>query len=123
RRTEHDERQVVRLEGLLAEALADTEAEREHQAGDTGVDVDDRATGEVLRVPVLAEDGALVREDAAAPHPVRDRRVDEDRPQEREHEPCAELGAVRDRTRDEGGRDDGEGGTEPDADEALTVAD
>ena len=54
-----------------AEADALAEDERADQAGDAGVDVHDGAAGEV--------EDAERAEEAAAPDPVGDRAVDEDR--------------------------------------------
>ena len=69
--TEQDE--VVRRHVLGAEAAALAEHEGADQAGDAGVDVHHGAAGEVEHAPVA--------EEAAAPHPVGDRRVDDQRPQ------------------------------------------
>ena len=47
-RADHGQREVVRLHRLLAEADPLADDQRQHQAGHTGVDVHDRATGVVL---------------------------------------------------------------------------
>ena len=82
---------------------------REHQAGGTGVDVNRCATGEVDRRELVGDPatrlggGAVERE-----HPVRDREVDEGRPQAGEQQPAAELEAVGHRAGDQGDGDDRE---------------
>ena len=100
---EHDIGQVVRLEGLLAKALADAEHERERQTRSTCVDVDDSSTCEVDDAG-----GSEPAEEAAAPYAVCDGCVDERDPQDGEDGPRGELEAVSKRTRDQGNRDDGE---------------
>ncbi len=85
RGTEHDERQVVRTEGGASEAGALADDDRQDESGDTGVDVHDRATGEVDRVDrgsqatftvvdrseQCGRDAVLgAREQTAAPHHV-----------------------------------------------------
>ena len=67
---------------------------------DAGVDVHHRAAREV--------ENAELGEPAAAPDPVRDRRVDEDRPERDEGEVRPEAHAVDDRAGDQRGGDDGE---------------
>ena len=69
--------------------------------GGRSVDVDDRAAGEVKRAPLC--------EPAAAPHPVRDRRVDDQHPQRDERRIGREPHALDDRSRDQRRGDDGEG--------------
>ena len=65
------------------------------QAGDAGVDMHDRAAGEVEhldpRHPVLV----AVEDAVRAPHPMGDRRIDEDRPQADEPQHRRELHALR----------------------------
>ena len=73
RGADHRVDQVVRRHVLGAEALALAEHQGADQAGDAGVDVHHGAAGEVEHAPVA--------EEAAAPHPVGDRRVDDQRPQ------------------------------------------
>jgi hypothetical protein len=63
--------------------------------------VHDRAAGEVER--------AHVRQEAAAPHPVCDRHVDEDRPQRDERDVGGKAHALDDGAGDERRRDDAEG--------------
>ena len=106
RRAEHRHRQIVRehCRPAVAAALAEQDAERE--TGDTGEDVDDEAARKVER--------AELREEAAAPDPVRHRVVDEDGPEQDEERERAELHALRERTRDERRRDDGEHALERD---------
>ena len=70
-------------------------------AGGTGVDVHRRTTGEVERVQLAADP-------AAAPHPVRDRDVDQGEPAEREDDPAAELHPVGHGTADQRHGDDRE---------------
>ena len=69
---EQRERHVVRQQrrARIVAALADDD--RGDERGDAGVHVNDGSAGEVER--------AHVGEPAAAPHPVRDRRVDERAP-------------------------------------------
>ena len=83
----------------VAESLAKHESA--HQARDTRVDVNDRAAGEV--------ENTLGGPEAARrlPHHVRDRRVDEERPQAHEPEHRREFHAVSERTGNQRGRDDG----------------
>ena len=71
---DHGERQVVRPHRLLHEADALADDQGEHQARDTGVDVDDRAAGVVLgERRVLGQ--ICAGEPAAAPDVVGDREV------------------------------------------------
>ena len=70
-----------------------------HQRRDARVDVHDRAAGEVER--------AHLRQPAAAPHPVRDRAVDDERPQRDEHHVRREAHALDDGAGDQRRRDDG----------------
>ena len=69
---EQRERHVVRQERRRRIVAALADADRSDERGDAGVHVDDRAAGEVER--------AHVREPAAAPDPVRDRTIDDERP-------------------------------------------
>ena len=71
--------------------------ERRH----AGADVDDRAAREVQRA-------ALQQPTARAPHPVRQRIVDQCRPQDEEHDVTPEAHPLHDGARDEGGGDDRE---------------
>ncbi len=90
--------------GLEAVGLAPdarTENEGRDERGDAGADMDDGAPGEV--------DGAEVAEPAAfTPDPMSDRRVDQERPQQREEDESLELLPFGEGTRDESRRDDGE---------------
>ena len=66
----------------------------------------DRAARKIERGKAPAERG--VQEAAAAPDHVRERQVDDGRPQRHEEQQRAELHALGERTRNERGRDDGE---------------
>ena len=70
------------------------------QRRDRGVHVHDGAAGEVER--------AHVGQPAAAPHPVRDRAVDDQRPQRDEHHVGGEAHPLDDRAGDQRRRDDAE---------------
>ena len=82
---------------FVAEPLAENEAA--HQSGDTRVDVDDRASGEVER-PLAEEEPMIVRvgrrEVGAAPVPnhVCDRIIDDGRPEHDEQHQRPELHAL-----------------------------
>ena len=102
---------VVAGAGVLALA----EADRAHQAGDAGVDVHHRAAGEVEHLDHGV--GIAVGEEAVrSPDPVRDRRVDEDRPQADEPQHGRELHALGEGAGDQRRRDDREGHLEADVD-------
>lgn len=60
RGTEHDERQVVRTEGGATEAGTLADDDGQDESGDTGVDVHDRATGEVDRLHRGADFSAVL---------------------------------------------------------------
>ena len=121
---EEHERRVVRDVHALLEAEALAEHERERERRGTGVDVDRGAAGEVDRAdaePLLHAVGdpaavgeAAVLGEAEVEHPAGDREVDDRRPDGGEDHPRAELGAVGDRARHEGDREDGERGLEGD---------
>jgi hypothetical protein len=98
---EGHERHVVRPEALLGPTDPPPEHDRQGKRGRTGVDVHRGTTREVE----LADRDA---EEAAAPDHVRDRDVGQGEPAGRKHEPADELGAVGDRTTDQGHGDDGE---------------
>src|SRR5690606_34701609 len=83
-----------------AEALAGAEHETGDETRHTGIDVNDRAASEV--------EYAIFTEEAAAPDPVADRCVDEQRPEDHEDEHARKLHPVSKSTGDESGRDDGE---------------
>ena len=73
---------------------------RRHERGDAGVDVHDGAAGEVER--------AHLGEPAAAPDPVRDRAVDDERPERDEHDVGGEAHALDDGAGDQRRGDDRE---------------
>ena len=85
-------------ERRIVAPLADHE--RGDERRDAGVDVHDRAAREIER--------AHLREPAAAPDPVRDRRVDDDRPERDEDDVRREPHALDDGARDQRRRDDRE---------------
>ena len=62
--------------------LALAEHQRRHQPGRAGIDVHHRAAGEIEHLDPGAVIGG-VEEAVGSPHPMRDRRIDEDRPQAR----------------------------------------
>jgi hypothetical protein len=85
-------------------ALALAENEGGDQRGRRSVHVHDGAAGEVP--------GAHVGQEPAAPHPVRQRGVHNDRPQRDEHDIGAEPHALDDGARNQGRGDDAERGLE-----------
>ena len=96
------EDEVVRRHRLLAVAGALADHQAGDEAGDAGVDVDDGAAREV--------EHARVEEEAVRlPDPVRDRRVDDERPERHEDQHRRELHPVDEGADDEGRRDRGEG--------------
>ncbi len=97
---EQRERHVVRQERRPLVVAARADDERGDERRDARVDVHDRAAGEVER--------AHVGQPAAAPHPVRDRRVDDERPKRDEDHVGRKAHPFDDRARDERGRDDAE---------------
>jgi hypothetical protein len=106
---EHHEGQVVRAHGLAwpAPTLAEYQCERE--ARGTGVDVHRGPTCEVdrrkpVRDPAADRGGNPVERE----HPVRDREVDDRRPECGEDQPRHEPHAISDGTRDQGDGDDRE---------------
>ncbi|MEI2643903.1 MAG: hypothetical protein V9G10_16760 [Candidatus Nanopelagicales bacterium] len=104
-RADHDQREVVRLHRRLrpAEPLAQDQGQR--QTGRTGVDVDRGSSGEVDGRSAAQRAQALEDPAAGAPHPVRDREVDQRGPDPAEQDPRAELHAVGHRTGDQGDGD------------------
>ena len=72
------------------------------QARDAGVDVHHRPAGEVQHVVLAAQE-------AAAPDPVRDRRIDQQVPERHEQQEPGELHPLGEGAGDQGGRDDREG--------------
>ena len=107
RGADHGQRHGMRRHVVLAvaDALADQDAA--DQAGDAGIDVDDRAAGEVDRAEV--EDVA-----SAVPDHVGDREVDEGDPEDGEQDHGRELDAFGEGADDQRRRDGGEGHLEDD---------
>ncbi len=101
-RARHRQAQVEGLEGLAPIAAARPEEVRAYQAADAGVDVHHRAAREVERTE-------LRQPAARLPHPVRDRRIDEERPQADEHQHRRKSHAFDDRADDQGRGDHREG--------------
>ena len=98
-----------------ARVLALAEADRAHQAGNARVDMHDGAAGEVEHL----EHGVVVavgHEAVGAPDPMRDRRVDEDRPQADEPQHRRELHAFGEGAGDQCRCDDREGHLEAEVD-------
>ena len=96
--TQHGHRHVVRLHPVAIDgSMADHQGD--DQGRDARADVDDRAAGEVERAKL--EQPAIHR-----PDPVRQRRVDEDGPQDREQDEGPEPLALGEGAGDEG-RGDG----------------
>ena len=107
--TEHHERHVVRAEQRRRPALALAQHDRQGQARHTGVDMDRCPSGEVDRVQLVVDPAAVLgRETVSREDPVRDREVDDRRPECGEHQPGAELQPVGHRARDQGDGDDRE---------------
>ena len=94
-------------EGGSDDALlsAETDALADHEgcdeAGDAGIDMNDRAAGEIK--------DAVIAEKTAAPDPMGDRAIDEDQPGRDEPQQCGELHAVGEGAADQRRRDDREG--------------
>jgi hypothetical protein len=99
--TEQHEGHAVRQDRLPAIVLARSERDRRNEGRHAGVDVHHRAPREI--------EHPLRHQPSAAPHPVRHRRVDEQRPQHDERDVRSEAHPLHDGPRDERGRDDGEG--------------
>ena len=99
-RAEQRERHVVRQDRLPREILPRSDHDRRDERGNAGVHVHDRAACEIER--------AQLRQPAAAPDPVGDRTVDDDRPQGDEQRVGGEAHPLDDGARDERGRDDRE---------------
>src|SRR3989475_8754400 len=99
-RAQHGLRGVMRLGLLLAEADSPAEHEGGDQGRNAGTDVDDGPAGEVERAE-------LMKPSTRAPDPVRDRVVDECRPEQREEHEGLEALTFSERAADQGGRDNG----------------
>ena len=99
-RAEEREGDVVRQDRLAAVVLAGAEHERGDERRDAGVDVHHRAAGEV--------EHAAAHEPAAAPDPVRHRRVDQQGPERDEGDVGPEPHPLDHGAGDQRGRDDGE---------------
>ncbi len=93
----------MRRSGLLALA----EHDGAHQSGDAGVDVHDRAAREI---EYLHQCGIVAggEDPVRSPDPVRDRRIDENRPQADEPEHGREFHALGERAGNQRRRNDGE---------------
>ena len=107
----------MRTHRLGAESDPRAEHQRQRQAGNTRVDVDRGATGEVeytepVGQPAAVEVGA--GELVEGEDPTGDREVDQDAPQDGEQRPTTEGSPISDRARDQGHRDDREAGLEGD---------
>src|SRR2546421_6333907 len=90
----------MRLDLLLTEADSPAEHEGSDQGRNAGADMDDGPAGEVERAE-------LVKPSPRAPDPVRDRVVDEGRPEQREDHEGLEALPFSERAADQGGRDNG----------------
>ena len=97
-------RHVVRQDRRAAEVRPLADDERGHQRRGAGVHVHDRAAGEVP--------GAHVSQPAAAPDPVGQRRVDDDRPERDEGQVGGKPHALDDGAGDQRRGDDAERGLE-----------
>src|SRR5262249_56758182 len=71
-RADHRQRQVMGCEIVRAVAVAFAEHVSRDQTGNARIEVDDGAAGKI--------ENADTGEKAAAPHPMRDRHVDEEQP-------------------------------------------
>ena len=88
---------------MVAVTLALAHHQGGGQGGDAGVDVDDRAPGEI-QGPQVLEPAAVT------PDPVGHRTIDQGDPEDHEHQKSAELHALGKGAGDQGRRDDGEHG-------------
>ena len=100
--TDHRQRQAVGLERLAPVAAARADRIGTHQPRHARVHVHHRAAGEVEH-PHLGEPATRL------PDPVRDRRIDEDAPEQGEPEHRRQPHALHERADDERTGDDGEG--------------
>ena len=98
---EHHQGQVVRPHRVLAEADpgADDQGERERRGA--RADLDGHAAGEVDRADAVGQPATGVPRAVEVEDPVRDRRVDQQRPDRDEHHPRPEPRAVGDRAGDQ----------------------
>ena len=96
----HRHREVVRRHLRARKAVALADHQRRHERRDACVHVHDGAAGEVAE--------AHRGEPAAAPHPVRDRQIHDDQPQDREQQHASETRAFREPADDQSRRDDRE---------------
>ena len=103
--SDHDEGEIVRLHRRAWPAEARPQQDHQCEGSNAGVDVDRGAAGEV--------DDAELGDPAAClgvevEDPVRDGEVDQSRPDGSEDQPCTELRAIGDGTRDKAHREAGE---------------
>ena len=98
----HAEDQIVRRHRLGAVAAPLAQHQRRHQPGDAGIDVHHGAAGEI-------EHPGAVEEPVGAPHPMRDRGVDEQAPQPDEPQERGEFHAIGDGAADQRRGDDRKG--------------
>ncbi len=96
------ERNVVGALLAAGEVPWRAQHEGDRETGDPGVEFHRQAAGEVEGAEVLHDPAVGVE------HPVGDGDVDDEQPQHDEDEPPLHRGAVRDRSADQGHRDDGE---------------
>ena len=97
---DHRQSEIVRRQIVAAIATPRTEHVSCSQSGDAGVQVHHRAAGEI--------DHASGTEETAAPHPVRDRYIDQQKPEHTEQQKCREAQTIGNRTRDKRHSDNGE---------------
>src|SRR5437867_317163 len=98
------------LHRLAAEAMALSVEHCRDKSGDTGIDVNNRAAGKVERRDMCRPAHHLGYDPepaARAPDPVRDRIVNERRPEKHEDNEGTELRPLCESARDKGRRDHG----------------
>ena len=100
-RADDRQRQIERREILAAKALSLADHQRRDQPGDAGVDVHDGSAGEVQQTHLLQE--------AAAPHPMRRRNIDDEQPHRAKQHEGRKLHALGDRAADQRASNDREG--------------
>jgi hypothetical protein len=98
---DHREREIERREIFMSVATALAEDQSRDKARDARVHVHNQPAGKVNH--------ARMREKAAAPHPVRDRHIDDEQPEHAEPQERREAQAVCNRARDQRDCDDREG--------------